>query len=73
MHTVNACEEDITILEGPPTGEDHFIGADTIPGRQFNTGGGGGGLGGSISPTEQGRGPVWDESGSPPVVYAVRN
>ena len=73
MHVVNACEEDITITEGPPTRADHSGGADTIPGRQFHPVGVVGGLGGSLSPTEQGRGTVWDEIRAPPVLSTVRN
>ena len=73
MYAVNACEEDVTIPEGPPTRADRYGGADTIPGRKFHPGGGGGGLGGSLTPTEQGRGPVWGESGAPPSLSSVRN
>ena len=73
MHAVNSCEEDSTIPEGPPTGADHFVGADTIPGRQFHPRGGGVLLRGSLYTTEQVRGPVWGESRAPTVMSEVRN
>ena len=73
MNAVNAYEEDITIPEVPPTGAYQSGGADTIPGLKFHPGEGEGGLGGSLSWTEQGRGHVWDESGAPKVLSSVRN